>query len=144
MTKGIRVLIIASLLAIFFVNFSVPTQAAATGPMIITGVIDGPLTGGVPKAVEFYVASDIPDLSIYGFGSAPNGGGTDGEEFTFPADSASAGDFIYVAFYNSGAPGFNEFCGFVSNKSGSIVGSEALMCCLSASSIVTLLLTEIS
>ncbi len=71
--------------------------AAHSSDLVITGVIDGPLTGGLPKAVEFYVINDITDLSIYGFGSANNGGGADGEEFTFPADAAPAGSFLYVA-----------------------------------------------
>ncbi len=66
--------------------------------LIITGVIDGPITGGLPKAVELYVGNDIPDLSIYGLGSATNGGGTDGQEFSFPVgSSATAGQYIYVA-----------------------------------------------
>ncbi|WP_178986712.1 T9SS type A sorting domain-containing protein [Winogradskyella helgolandensis] len=69
--------------------------------MIITGAFDGPLTGGTPKLIEIYVVNDIADLSTYGFGSATNGGGTDGEELTF-AGSASAGDFIYVGFEGSG------------------------------------------
>ena len=51
--------------------------------LIISGVIDGPLTGGLPKMVELYVLDDIADLSTYyGVGTANNGGGTDGEEFT--------------------------------------------------------------
>ncbi|MGB0914546.1 MAG: immunoglobulin domain-containing protein, partial [Crocinitomicaceae bacterium] len=55
--------------------------------LIITGVFDGPNTGGTPKGVELYILNDIADLSIYGIGSANNGGGTDGEEFTFPSDA---------------------------------------------------------
>ena len=82
---------------------------AATGDLVITGVVDGPLTGGVPKAVEFYAVNDIADLSVYGFGSANNGGGSDGEEFTFPAAAATAGDYIYVA---SEIPSFTSFFGF--------------------------------
>lgn len=92
----------------------------------ITGVIDGPLSGGVPKAVEIYVASDIADLSVYGVGSANNGGGSDGEEFTFPAVAASAGDFIYVA---SEATGFTSFFGFAPNYTSSamsINGDDAV------------------
>ncbi len=65
--------------------------------MVITGVYDGPLSGGTPKGVELYVINDIVDISNYGLGSANNGGGSDGEEFTFPADSYLAGDFIYVS-----------------------------------------------
>ncbi|MFO7725568.1 MAG: hypothetical protein R6V45_08480 [Oceanipulchritudo sp.] len=64
--------------------------------LIITGVLDGPLPGGLPKAIELYALSDIPDLSIYGFGSANNGGGSDGEELVL-SGSAAAGDFLYIA-----------------------------------------------
>ena len=64
---------------------------AASAQVVITGVFDGPLTGGIPKAVEVYVVSDVADLSIYGIGSANNGGGSNGEEFTFPAGGATAG-----------------------------------------------------
>ncbi len=76
--------------------------------LIITGVVDGPLPGGVPKGVELYVKDNIADLSLYGIGSANNGGGTDGQEFTF-SGSATAGQYIYVA---SEAVGFNNFFGF--------------------------------
>lgn len=80
--------------------------------LIITGTYDGPLTGGTPKGVELYVVNDIPDLSIYGIGSANNGQGTDGEEFTFPAEAATAGDFIYIA---TEEPNFTAFFGFAPN-----------------------------
>lgn len=75
----------------------------------ITGIADADLPGGLPKAMELYVINDISDLSIYGFGSANNGGGTDEVEFTFPAESASAGTFIYIA---SETVQFNLFFGF--------------------------------
>lgn len=89
---------------------TITVQAVASNPdMIITGVADGPLSGGTPKVIEFYVINNISDLSVYGFGSANNGGGTDGEEFTFPAVSATAGDFIYVA---GDSAGFYDFFGF--------------------------------
>ncbi len=65
--------------------------------LVITGIIDGPLSGGLPKAVELYAVEDIADLSIYGLGCANNGGGSDGQEFTFPADAATKGQFIYVS-----------------------------------------------
>ncbi len=63
--------------------------------LIISGVFDGPLSGGTPKGVELYATADIADLSAYGIGGANNGGGTDGLEYTF-SGSASAGDYIYV------------------------------------------------
>jgi hypothetical protein len=68
----------------------------ASASLVITGVVDGPLTGGIPKAIELYATTDIADLSIYGFGSANNGGGSDGEELTL-SGSASAGDYLYIA-----------------------------------------------
>lgn len=82
---------------------------AARADLLITAVFDGPLSGGVPKGVELYTTTAIADLSIYGLGSANNGGGTDGEEFTFPAMPIAAGTYLYVAMEN---PGFTAFFGF--------------------------------
>ena len=100
---------------------------ATTGDLVITGVVDGPLTGGLPKAVELYVANDIPDLSIYGVGSANNGAGSNGQEFTFPAVSATAGDFLYLA---TEATGFTSFFGFapdfINGEAPSINGNDAI------------------
>ena len=63
--------------------------------LLISGVFDGPLSGGTPKGVELYATADIADLSAFAIGSANNGGGTDGAEFVL-SGSASAGDYIYV------------------------------------------------
>ena len=96
------------------------------GQLTISAVFDGPLGGGTPKGVELYVVSDIADLSIYGLGSANNGGGTDGEEFTFPAVSVTAGTYIYVA---SEAPQFTVFFEFAPTyTSGSMIinGDDAI------------------
>lgn len=49
------------------------------------------------KAIHLVANQDIADLSIYGVGTANNGGGTDGKEYTFPAISVSAGDDILLA-----------------------------------------------
>jgi len=72
------------------------TFANGQSDIIITGTFDGPLSGGTPKGVELYTTAAIADLSLYGVGSANNGNGTDGEEFTFPAVAIPAGTFIYV------------------------------------------------
>jgi len=77
--------------------------------LIISGIVDADLSGGTPKAIELYVINDIADLSAFGLGSANNGGGSDGQEFTFPAVSALAGEYIYVA---SEVVNFNAFFGF--------------------------------
>lgn len=63
--------------------------------LFITGVFDGPLSGGTPKGIELYATQDISDLSTYAVGSANNGGGTDGAEFAL-SGSVSTGDYIYV------------------------------------------------
>jgi hypothetical protein len=90
-------------------TYEVTNTVSGCGNLVITGVIDGPLTGGVPKAIELYALADIPDLSVYGVGSANNGGGSNGEEFSFPADAVTAGTYIYVA---SETTNFNAFFGF--------------------------------
>ena len=103
--------------------------AGLTGPasadLIITGVIDGPLPLGLPKAVELYAVTDIADLSSYGIGSANNGGGSDGEEFTL-FGSATAGDYIYIA---SESTEFNNFFGFTpdfSDVAANVNGNDAI------------------
>ena len=121
---GLPLGIVAMLLMAMFVFMPSGAVAAPDAPnngtdMLITGIMDGPLPYGLPKAVEFYVLNDIADLSAYGFGSANNGGGSDGEEFTFPADSANAGDFIYVA---SESTEFNNWFGFAPDYTSSAAG----------------------
>lgn len=95
--------------------------------LLITGVIDGPLSGGLPKAIEIYVLDDIADLSAYGLGSANNGGGSDGIEFTFPAVSAAKGSHLYVA---TEVAGFTSYFGFapdfVSGSAASVNGDDAI------------------
>ncbi len=95
--------------SILFVAILAILPVAASAQLLITGTYDGPLTGGLPKGIELVALSDIADLSIYGVGSANNGGGTDGEEFTFPADSVLQGDFIYLS---SDTDLFTTFFGF--------------------------------
>lgn len=84
-------------------------SSGAGAGLMITGAYDGPLTGGTPKGVELYAPAAIADLSNYGIGSANNGGGTDGEEFTFPAVAVPAGTYFYVT---SDSTGFTNFFGF--------------------------------
>ncbi len=101
--------------------------AAGTDSLIISGVIDATLPGGQPKVVEFYTLHDIPDLSAYGFGSANNGGGTDGEEFTFPAIAVNAGTYIHVA---TDSTEFVNFFGFSADytdpSAGNVNGDDAI------------------
>ena len=65
----------------------------------LKGIIDFtvPSGGSDGKAIHLLATDDISDLSIYGIGVANNGGGTDGEEYTFPSISVSSGQHILVA-----------------------------------------------
>ncbi|MCP4123056.1 MAG: T9SS type A sorting domain-containing protein [Bacteroidetes bacterium] len=80
--------------------------------IIITGVMDGPLTGGQPTVVEIYTLNPIADLSIYGLGSANNGDGTDGIELNFPPIAFPSGIFIR---FTTDSIKFVEFFGFSAN-----------------------------
>ena len=77
--------------------------------LLLTGVFDGPLSGGFPKGIELSATCDIPDLSRYGLGIANIGGGTDGVEYNLGTGSLSAGAFLYVS---AEADRFEEFFGF--------------------------------
>lgn len=104
---------------------TVEAAADSGSDLIMTAIFDGPLSGGIPKGVELYVRNDIADLSIYGLGSANNGGGTDGQEFTF-SGSATAGQFLYVG---SESTGFTSFFGFAPDFTSSAVninGDDAM------------------
>ncbi|MBI1265906.1 MAG: hypothetical protein GC193_00605 [Cryomorphaceae bacterium] len=99
-----------------------------TSSLIITAVYDGPLSGGIPKGVELYTLAAIADLSTFGIGSANNGGGTDGQEFTFPAISLPAGTFFFVSSDEPGAPAFFESTALNINASSvmGINGDDAI------------------
>jgi hypothetical protein len=109
------------LLLTLFIGFTSYSQ-----DLIITGVFDGPLAGGTPKAIEFYAVNDIPDLSIYGFESANNGGGTAAEEFSF-SGSATSGQFLYLTANDAE---FTQYFGFAADfvdGSANVNGDDALV-----------------
>ena len=73
--------------------------AMGQNDLILQGIIDFsvPSGGSDGKAIHLVATNDIADLSIYGIGVANNGGGTDGQEYTFPSMAVAAGDDIFVA-----------------------------------------------
>lgn len=127
---GLKLVRIKTLVMVLILAFMLGTSvtALAQSDLVITGVIDGDLPNGLPKAVELYVLNDITDLSIYGLESANNGATASGEEFTFPSDSVAAGDFIYVA---TETPQFSAFFGFAPNYTNgaaiSINGNDVIV-----------------
>ena len=110
----------------YFLIYALLISSLSIGQdLIITGVFDGPLSGGTPKGIELYAANDISDLSQYGIGSANNGGGSDGVELVL-SGIVSADNYIYVA---SEQPQFNAFFGFNPDFTGSAVninGDDAI------------------
>jgi uncharacterized protein len=81
--------------------------------LVLTGLIDGPLTGGTPKAVEFYATADIADLSMYNLELVSNAGSPAGIAAGVNlAGSLLAGQYFYMA---SEAPNFTAVFGFAPN-----------------------------
>jgi hypothetical protein len=98
--------------------------------LVIAGVTDGDLLGGNPKAIILQAAAPVANLSVWGVGSANNGGGTDGVEFTLPEGTANPGDVIVIA---GNTDSFNFFANnFVQNfalyldGSANINGDDAI------------------
>ena len=83
-----------------------------TESLILTGVWDAQPGFSGTKGAEFYALADIPDLSVFGVGVVNNGNGTDGVEYTFPAESVDAGTFIYLA---EDEVEFSDYYGFAPN-----------------------------
>lgn len=78
---------------------SVLVQSVLDTALILHGVIDFdlPSGGATGKAIHLYAVNNITDLSTYGLGVANNGGGTDGQEYTFPQISVTQGAHILLA-----------------------------------------------
>ena len=64
----------------------------------LKGILDFsvPSGGDDGKGIHLIANQDIPDLSIYGIGVANNGGGTDGQEYTFPSMSINKNEHILI------------------------------------------------
>ena len=113
------------------VAFGLAPTASAQSDLVITGVIDADLSGGLPKAVEIYALNDVPDLSVYSVGVANNGGGSDGPEQTL-SGSLAAGQFYYLAddgtATNPGDQRFEAFFGFAADLYGNfgVNGDDAV------------------
>ncbi len=85
----------------------VPSQAAGT--IIITGILDGDLSGGTPKAIELYAAGSV-DMSTFSLWRSANG-----TTFTDTGASLSgtyADEFVYlIGSDNNGETAFNSVFG---------------------------------
>ncbi|WP_109830760.1 choice-of-anchor I family protein [Reichenbachiella versicolor] len=100
---------------------------SAQNDLVISGVFDGPLPGGKPKAVELYAINDIADLSQYAVGAVFNGGGSDGIDIQL-SGSANAGDYFHISSDAVDAS-FKAYFGFSSSFSSSSIsvnGDDAI------------------
>ena len=81
-------------LIFLILTFSLKSQS----DLVLMGVmdLDLPTGGSTGKAVHVKAIQTIADLSIYGIGIANNGGGTDGQEYTFPSISLNSGEQVIV------------------------------------------------
>jgi len=86
-------------------------SSSAQAGLIMTGLIDGPLTGGTPKAVEFYASTAIADASIYNLELVSNAGSRVGiaNGINFPAVPLAAGSYFYIS---TESPNFTAVFGF--------------------------------
>ena len=75
----------------------VATTVTSQASLILTGVIDGPLSGRTPKAIELYATADITDLSQYGIELVSNDSSTSGAIETNFVGSLGAGEYYEVA-----------------------------------------------
>lgn len=100
--------------------FCLPFQAQAS--VLITGIIDGPLSGGSPKAIELYI-SGTENLSDYRLERSSNGGafgsplslsGTFTDEFAYLVGTAGNGLTDFQAVFGSNG-GFANIVGSASS-----------------------------
>ena len=85
------------LLAVCFTHEA--SASAELDSLIFQGILDldVPSGGSDGKALHFLATEDVDDLSVYGIGTANNGGGTDGQEYTFPAEPLDEGQHLLLA-----------------------------------------------
>ena len=81
-------------------------RPATEPPLLLTAVMDGPLSGGLPKAVEIAVLADVDNLSMYRIDVIFNGGTS--TQSCALSGSASAGTSITVS---KEAVGFESYFG---------------------------------
>lgn len=82
-----------------------PPTPTTGGPLLITGIADGPLSGGRPKFIELYASEDIGDLSQFSINRFANGSSSPANQ-TLPSLSLLAGEFLYLVQDGDGLTNF--------------------------------------
>ena len=85
---------------------------AQSSNLVLTGIMDFtvPSGGNDGKAIHVTAIDTITDLSLYGIGVANNGGGSDGQEYTFDSILVYPGDDILVARSISAMSSYFDTC----------------------------------
>lgn len=109
----------------FAINI-IDNDAPLTNALVITGVFDTQPAGAGVKGVELKAVQDIPNLGIFGLGSANNGGGSGGVETAFPAISIDSGECVYVVDDSLAFIAFFGFSPTVSGDAANINGDDAI------------------
>ncbi len=76
-----------------------PPPPSATA-LVITGIVDGNLSGGSPKFVEVVATEDIADLSAFSLQLFANGSASPNNTNALPSVALSAGDAFYIVASN--------------------------------------------
>lgn len=85
-------------------------SALGAGDLIISEVVDGSLTGGLPKFVEITNTSGSPiDLSGYSLGNINNGAAAMQFDALVLAGILAPGDSYVVSYENNDGPGIGSF-----------------------------------
>lgn len=69
---------------------------SARAQLMLTGILDGGMDGGTPKAIELFANESIADLGQYGFENASNGNPSSGEPDFIFAGAAQMGSYLYA------------------------------------------------
>lgn len=111
----------------------------SSGNLVISGVVDGNESGGLPKGVELVALQNIPNLSVYSIGRYTNGGSAISSVTLLPAMSLSQGSFFYITGTTTSDTFFtsNGFPVGLSNQNvANINGNDLLSIVLTANNAV--------
>ena len=111
----------------------------SSGSLVVSGVVDGGESGGLPKGIELVALQNIPDLSVYSVGRYTNGGSTLTSVTPLPALSLNQNSFFYITGTSTSDPFFtsNGFTVGLSNQTvANINGDDLISIVLTANTTV--------
>ncbi|MEQ9229101.1 MAG: Calx-beta domain-containing protein, partial [Cyclobacteriaceae bacterium] len=102
------------------VNFS-----KAQDDLVITGILDGPLSGGLPKVLEIYAINSVADLSSYSLQNATNGNTSFANNFPLTG-SIAAGEFLYIGSESTQFPVYFGFAPDLTTGTVNVNGDDVV------------------